>query len=58
MLIIIKSLLVREKRFIEVLIAGIVAAIIVIATMTTVTVAISQSIQNAHYSTQGRYEDR
>jgi hypothetical protein len=44
----IKSLLVREKRFVGLLIAGIVAAIAAIATMTTAAVALSQSIQNAH----------
>jgi hypothetical protein len=44
----IKSLLVREKRFVGLLIAGIVAAITAIATMATVAVALSQSIQNAH----------
>jgi fluoride ion exporter CrcB/FEX len=45
----IKSLLVREKRFVGFLIAGIVAAITAIATMATAAVALSQSIQNAHY---------
>jgi hypothetical protein len=45
----IKSLLVREKRFVGLLIAGIVAAITAIATMATAAVALSQSIQNAHY---------
>jgi hypothetical protein len=45
----IKSLLVREKRFVGLLIAGIVAAITAIATMATAVVALSQSIQNAHY---------
>jgi hypothetical protein len=45
----IKSLLVREERFVGLLIAGIVAAITAIATMATAAVALSQSIQNAHY---------
>jgi hypothetical protein len=45
----IKSLSVREKRFAWLLIAGIVAAITAIATMATAAVALSQSIQNAHY---------
>jgi hypothetical protein len=45
----IKSLLVREKRFVGLLIAGIVAATPAIATMTAAAVALSQSIQNAHY---------
>jgi hypothetical protein len=45
----IKSLLVREKRFVGLLIAGIVAAITAIATMNTAAVALSQSIQDAHY---------
>jgi hypothetical protein len=44
----IKSLLVRDKRFVGFLIAGTVAAITAIATMTTAAVALSQSIQNAH----------
>jgi hypothetical protein len=45
----IKSLLLREKRCEGLLMAGTVAAITVIATMTTAAVAFSQSIQNAHY---------
>jgi hypothetical protein len=45
----IKSLLVREKIFVRFLTAGIVAAITTIATMTTVAVALSKSIQNTHY---------
>jgi fluoride ion exporter CrcB/FEX len=45
----IKSLLVREKRFVGLLIAGIVAAITAIATMSAAAVALSQSIQNTHY---------
>jgi hypothetical protein len=45
----IKSLLVREKRFVGLLMTGIVAAITAIATMATAAVALSQSIQNAHY---------
>jgi hypothetical protein len=45
----IKSLLVREKTFVGLLIASIVAAITTIATMTTAAVALSQSIQNTHY---------
>jgi hypothetical protein len=44
-----ESLLVREKRFVGLLIAGIVAAMTAIATMATATVAFSQSIQTAHY---------
>jgi hypothetical protein len=50
----IKSLSVREKRFVGLLIAGIVAAITAIATMTTAEVALSQSIQNAHYILTGK----
>jgi fluoride ion exporter CrcB/FEX len=42
-------LLVREERFVGLLIAGIVAAITAIATMATAAVALSQSIQNTHY---------
>jgi hypothetical protein len=45
----IKSLLVREKRFVGLLKAGIVAAITATAAMATAAVALSQSIQNAHY---------
>jgi fluoride ion exporter CrcB/FEX len=45
----IKSLLVRDKRCVGLLIAGIVAAITAIATMATAAVALSQSIENAHY---------
>jgi hypothetical protein len=45
----IKSLLVREKRFVELLKAGFVAAITATATMATAAEALSQSIQNAHY---------
>jgi hypothetical protein len=45
-----ESLLVREKRFVGLLIAGIVAAMTAIATMATATVAFSQSIQTAHYA--------
>jgi predicted membrane-bound spermidine synthase len=45
----IRSLLVREQRFVGLLIAGIVAAITAIATMATAAVALSQSIQNAYY---------
>jgi hypothetical protein len=44
----IKSLLVKEKRFVGLLRAGIVAAITAIATMATTAVALSQSIQNSH----------
>jgi hypothetical protein len=44
----IKPLLVREKRFVGLLVAGIVTAIIAIATMIIAAVALSQSIQNAH----------
>jgi hypothetical protein len=40
-----KSLLVREKRSVRLLIAGIVAAITAIATMTTVAVALSQTFK-------------
>jgi hypothetical protein len=45
----IKTLLVREKRFVGFVIAGIIVAITAIATMTTGAVALSQSIQNAYY---------
>jgi hypothetical protein len=45
----IKPLLVREKRFVGLAIAGIISATTAIATMTTAAVALSQSIQNAHY---------
>jgi hypothetical protein len=45
----IKSLLVRQERFVGLLTAGIVAAITAIATTATAAVALSQSIQNAHY---------
>jgi fluoride ion exporter CrcB/FEX len=44
----IKTLLVREKRFVGLMITGIIAAITAIATMTTEAVTLSQSIQNAH----------
>jgi hypothetical protein len=45
----IKSLLVREKRFVGLLRADFVAAITAIATLATAAVALSQSIQNARY---------
>jgi hypothetical protein len=45
----VKSLLVREKRVVGLIIAGIVATITAIATMATASVALSQGIQNAYY---------
>jgi hypothetical protein len=45
----VKSLLMREKRVIGLIIIGIVAAITSVATMATAAVALSQSIQNSHY---------
>jgi hypothetical protein len=44
-----KGLLVREKRVIGLIIAGIMAAISAIATMAMASMALSQSTQNAHY---------
>jgi hypothetical protein len=41
--------LVRENRVIGLIIAGIVATITAIATMAMASMALSQSIQNAHY---------
>jgi hypothetical protein len=45
----VKSLLVREKRSIDLIIAGIVAAITAIATSAMAAVTLSQSIQSVHY---------
>jgi hypothetical protein len=45
----IRTLLVRKKRLVGLLIADIIVAITTIATMTTVVVALSQSIQNGLY---------
>lgn len=42
-------LLTRPKRFIGLLIAGIAALVTIVATAATAAVALSQSIQNAHY---------
>jgi hypothetical protein len=41
----IKTLLVRKKRFVGLMIAGIIATITAIATMTTAAVVLSQNIE-------------
>jgi hypothetical protein len=45
----VKAKLGREKRFVGLLVAGIIAAIAAIAAVATTAVALSQSIQKAHY---------
>jgi hypothetical protein len=44
-----KTIISKRKKICRALTAGIVAVITAIATMTTAAVALSQSIQNAHY---------
>jgi hypothetical protein len=44
-----KGFLLREKRIVGLIIAGIAAFVTMIATATTASVALTQAVQNAHY---------
>jgi hypothetical protein len=48
----IKGFLLREKRMVRLIIAGIAAFVTMIATAATVVVALTQAVQNAHYVTR------